>query len=149
MVKEHKNFNLEICIKVHIYLANPMGLDSITGIRAVITKDNSKMVSGRAMESGKSIREIQINTKATTSMTKSKATASTPGVSVTHTKATTMMTSVKATDRCTGLMAVTTKGNGGKDASRAKALCIQNKMERKEVDLLLMLWLKNMKRYKL
>ena len=115
-----------------------MVLDSITGTRAVITKESSKTVSGRVTESGKSIKEIQINTKATTPTTKNKATVSTPGTSATPTKATTTTTFAKATDKCTGSMAVTTKGNGGKGNSRARVLCIQRKMERRKGDLLRM-----------
>ena len=126
-----------------------MVLDSITGTRAVITKESSKTVSGRVTESGKNIREIPINMKATTSTIKSKATVSTPGASATPTKATITMTFAKVTDRCTGSMAATTKDSGEKDASRVKVLCIQRKMERREGDLPIMLWLKNTKRYKL
>ena len=65
---------------------NRAAMESTSGLTAASTKETSKMVSERAMESGRNHQETAINMRDITLETKSKATGYFPGPQATSTK---------------------------------------------------------------
>lgn len=89
-----------------------VGTENITGKTEVITRDLSRRVLERVMESGKNPLETVINMKESTLLAKRKDMVFSLGITAIYTKETIIKMFVKAMERCTGLMEVITRGNG-------------------------------------
>lgn len=89
MGKAHRNSNLGISTKEISIKGSQMAMESTSGQMAASTKDISKMALERETESGKNHQETAIDTKATTSETRSKGMAFLAGRQVISTKDTT------------------------------------------------------------